>query len=248
MSNNLIYLVYSLRDFLIKSKRAVFLTGSGISKESGIPTFRGKDGLWKQYDPSKLASISAFLDNPALVWEFYHYRQDLISKCHPSRAHLAISQIQKEKENSWVLTQNVDNLHNQAGSKNIIELHGNIFRISCINCGYNDNYNVIMGVPPRCPKCGNVLKPGVVLFGESLPQKDWTKAIEIASSCDIMFVIGTSLNVSPVNTLPSYAKENNAVIIEINPELTWLSESADFSLKGSASDVLPKIHDLLKCG
>jgi NAD-dependent deacetylase len=159
---------------------------------------------------------------------------------------LAISQIQQEKENTWILTQNVDNLHKKAGSKNIVELHGNIFRMTCINCGYNDNFNIVMGVPPRCHKCANVLKPGVVLFGEPLPQKDWIKAIEIASSCDVMFVIGTTLNVSPANTLPSHAKDNNAVIIEINPELTWLSKSVDFSLKGSASDILPKIYDSLK--
>src|SRR5215212_8330317 len=107
MSNNSICLMYLLKDFLIKSKEH-FLNGPGISKESGIPTFRGKDGLWKQHDPSKLASISAFLDNPAMAWEFYNYRQDLISKCRPSRAHLAISLIQKEKESSWILTQYVD--------------------------------------------------------------------------------------------------------------------------------------------
>lgn len=246
MSNNLLNSIYRLKDVLIKSKRIVFLTGSGISKESGIPTFRGKDGLWKKHDPSKLASFSAFLENPILVWEFYHYRQDLISKCHPNPAHLAISKIQQEKKDSWILTQNVDDLHNRAGNKNIIELHGNIYRITCINCGYNDDLNENNEMPPRCSKCKNILKPGVVLFEEPLPKKDWMKAIEVASSCNIMFIIGTSLNVSPVNTLPSYAKNNNAIIIEINPESTWLSKFVDFSLKGSASDILPKISDLLK--
>lgn len=251
MSNDLLDSIKLLKDYLIESKRTVFLTGSGISKEVGIPTFRGKDGLWNQYDPSKLASISSFLENPGLVWEFYNYRQNLISKCNPGKAHLAISQIQQKKEDTWILTQNVDNLHKRAGSKNVIELHGNIFGISCINCGSNGfmetNPNNIMDYsPPRCHVCENVLKPGVVMFGESLPQKDWTKAIEIASSCNLLFVIGTSLNVSPANTLPFCAKDNNATIVEINPELTWLSKTVDFSLKGSASYILPKIYDILK--
>jgi NAD-dependent deacetylase len=251
MSNDLLNLINLLKDYLIKSKRTVFLTGSGISTEVGIPTFRGKDGLWNQYDPSKLASISSFMENPVLVWEFYNYRQNLISKCNPGEAHLAISQIQQKKEDTWILTQNVDNLHKRAGSKNVIELHGNIFGISCINCGYNgimenNSNNIADYPPPRCHVCENVLKPGVVMFGESLPQKDWTKAIEIASSCNLFFVIGTSLNVSPANTLPFCAKDNNATIVEINPELTWLSKTVDFSLKGSASYILPKIYDILK--
>ncbi len=187
------------------------------------------------------------MENPILVWEFYHYRQDLISKCHPNQVDLAISKIQQEKKDSWILTQNVDNLHKRAHNKNIIELHGNIFRTTCISCGYNDDdLNENKDILPRCCKCKNVLKPGVVLFEEPLPQKDWMKAIEIALSYDIMFIIGTSLNVSPVNILPSHAKNNNAIIIEINPESTWLSKFVDFSLKGSASDILPKISALLK--
>ena len=160
MSNDLLNSIKLLKDYLIESKRTVFLTGSGISKEVGIPTFRGKDGLWNQYDPSKLASISSFLENPGLVWEFYNYRQNLISKCNPGKAHLAISQIQQKKEDTWILTQNVDNLHKRAGSKNVIELHGNIFGISCINCGYNgfmeNNPNNIVDSPPRCHVCENV--------------------------------------------------------------------------------------------
>ena len=166
MPNDLSYSINLLKNSLIKSKRTVFLTGSGISKESGIPTFRGKDGLWKQYDPSKLASLSAFQENPILVWEFYHYRQNLISKCNPSPAHFAISQIQQKKEDTWILTQNVDNLHNRADSNNIIELHGNIFGITCINCGYNKNVenqsNSIMDDHqnhlPRCQQCKKCTK------------------------------------------------------------------------------------------
>ncbi|MER5175319.1 MAG: NAD-dependent deacylase [Candidatus Nitrosocosmicus sp.] len=237
-----------LKDSLTRSKRIVFLTGSGISKESGVPTFRGKDGLWKLHDSSKLASISAFLKNPTLVWEFYHYRQDLISKCSPNLAHLSISQIQQDKKDTWILTQNVDNLHKRANSNNIIELHGNIFKTNCINCGFSDGelFDIIADILPRCKECKNVLKPGVVLFGEPLPSREWNNAIKVASSCDIMFIVGTSLNVSPANSLPTYAKDNNAVLVEVNPETTWLSKSMDFSLKGSAVDILPKIFNLLR--
>lgn len=236
-----------LRDILVNSKRLVFLTGAGISQESGIPTFRGNDGLWKTHDPAKLATISSFLENPSLVWGFYSYRQKLISKSQPNPAHLAISKIQERKKgDSWVLTQNVDNLHRLAGSKNIIELHGNIFKLSCIRCGYSDYMDMDMVLPPKCTDCESVLKPGVVMFEEALPQKEWTTAIELSSSCDLMFIVGTSLNVSPVNTLPSYAKDNNAVLVEVNPEETWLSRFMDFSIKGLSADVLPNIYKLMK--
>lgn len=234
-----------LRDILVKSKRFVFLTGAGISQESGIPTFRGNDGLWKTHDPAKLATLSSFLENPSLVWGFYSYRQKLISKCRPNPAHLAISKIEEQKKgDSWVLTQNVDNLHRLAGSKNIIELHGNIFKLSRIRCGYGGYVDMVL--PPKCTGCESVLKPGVVMFEEALPQKEWGTAIELSSSCDLMFIVGTSLNVSPVNTLPSYAKDNNAVLVEVNPEETWLSRFMDFSIKGSSADVLPNIYNLMR--
>jgi NAD-dependent deacetylase len=238
-----------LRDILVKSRRLVFLTGAGISQESGIPTFRGGNGLWKTHDPAKLATLSSFLENPSLVWGFYSYRQKMISKCRPNPAHLAISKIEEQKKgDTWVLTQNVDNLHRLAGSKNIIELHGNIFKLSCIRCGYSGymDMDMDMVLPPKCTGCESVLKPGVVMFEEALPQKEWGTAIELSSSCDLMFIVGTSLNVSPVNTLPSYAKDNNAVLVEVNPEETWLSRFMDFSIKGSSADVLPNIYNLMR--
>jgi NAD-dependent deacetylase len=167
----------------------------------------------------------------------------LISECHPNGAHIAISNIQQQKKDSWVLTQNVDNLHERAGSNNIIKLHGNIFKVYCIHCGHHGNMD--RDAPPLCPNCNNVLKPGVVLFGETLPQKEWTKAIEL-SSCDLMLIIGTSLNVSPANTLPLYAKDNNAILAEINTETTELTKLMDFSLQGTASQIMPKIMGLLE--
>jgi NAD-dependent deacetylase len=244
MLRNLLDSIKLLKSILPKSEHLVFLTGAGISKESGIPTFRGYGGLWKTYDPMKLASVSAFIEDSSLVWEFYAYRQKVISECHPNVAHMAISNIQQQKKDSWVLTQNVDNLHERAGSKNIVKLHGDIFKVYCIHCGYYGNMD--RDVPPLCPNCNNVLKPGVVLFEETLPKKEWAKAIELSSSCDLMLVIGTSLNVSPANTLPLYAKDNNATLVEINTEATELSKLMDFSLQGTASQIMPKIKGLLE--
>jgi NAD-dependent deacetylase len=238
----------SLKLLLSKSNKLVFLTGAGISKESGIPTFRGNDGLWKQYNTSQLASIAAFKESPQLVWDFYRFRQNLISKCKPNAAHLAISQIQHKKKDTWILTQNVDNLHRKAKSNNIIELHGNIFKTVCISCGNKDNCQINISSLksiPICSLCKNILKPAVVLFGEPLPINEWDNAIKISTSCEIMFIIGTSLNVSPANYLPIYAKENNAVLIEINPERTGLSKYMDYTLNGPAAAILPQIYQLL---
>jgi NAD-dependent deacetylase len=237
-----------LEPIILDSKNLVFLTGAGVSRESGIPTFRGNEGLWKTHDPVKLSSLSAFIENPLLVWDFYCDRIKLISTCYPNEAHIAISKIQEHKRNSWVLTQNIDNLHRKAGNNNIIELHGNIFTAKCIRCNYNRNVDekLEVKIPPSCPYCNDIIKPGVVLFEESLPQKEWTIAREICSSCDLMFVIGTSLNVYPVNSLPLYAKNNNAVIVEINTESTPLTRFTNFSFRGTASKIVPQIKNLLE--
>ena len=171
----------------------------------------------------KLASVSAFIENPSLVWEFYAYRQKLISECHPNGAHIAISSIQQQKRNSWVLTQNVDNLHERAGSNKHHKTTWKYFQSILYSLWLLWKYGNMYF--PLCPNCNNVLKPGVVLFEETLPQKEWTKAIELSSSCDSMLIIGTSLNVSPANTLLLYAKDNNAILVEINTETTELTKS-----------------------
>ena len=239
----------NIKEHLVNSQKLVFLTGAGISKDSGIPTFREPDGLWKKYDPAKLASLSAFFDNPKLVWEFFKDRQKLIKDSYPNGAHKAISEIEKLNKNSSILTQNIDGLHQRSGSKNIIELHGNIFETICIHCDYSekiDTSDIQFSVPPLCKKCGKILKPNVILFEEALNQEKWSKAIEIASTSDIMFIIGTSLNVMPANLLPKYAKKNNAILIEINPDTTTMSSYMDFSINDSATTVLPQILKLLK--
>lgn len=228
-----------------KSKNLVFLTGAGISKESSIPTFRDPDGLWRKYDPAKLASFSAFISDPQLVWEFFHDRQKSIMTKEPNKSHIAISEIETIK-NSWVLTQNIDGLHIKAGTKNLVELHGNIFNVKCIKCNFKDEFNIECEIPPLCNNCGSILKPDVVLFEESLSSKNWDKAIDVTSSCDAMIIVGTSLEVGPVNSLPNLVYKNNGFIVEINPQNTWFTPYANFSLRYSGSVVLPEIAKELK--
>jgi NAD-dependent deacetylase len=225
-------------DRLKKAEKFVFVTGAGISQESGIPTFRGKDGLWRKYDPMKLATIEAFNDNPKLVWEWYEERRQNILAAKPNPGHLAISGLEKYKQVS-VLTQNIDRLHQRAGSTQVFELHGSIVTIKCTVCDFKDLLvSSFSQLPPFCI-CGNMLRPDVVWFGESLPQDVWKSAIEQASSCDVMIVVGTSLAVSPANLLPVYAKQNGATMIEVNIKQTPMSSSMDVSLRSSAASALP---------
>lgn len=238
-----------LKKIVENSKKIVFLTGAGISKESGIPTFRDKDGLWKKYDPTLLASHTAFIENPNLVWDFFYSRQRLICQSDCNDAHKAIGMMEKiYKKDCWTITQNIDGLHQRAGSSNVVELHGNIFGVVCIHCGTRGEYHHSIFFKifnedklPKCSICTKILKPNVVLFEEPLPQDNWNNAIELSSSCDVMIIVGTSLNVSPANTLPYYAINNNTILIEINPELTWMTSYMHYTLRGSASKILPKV-------
>ena len=228
----------------IKSKfpeinQIVFVTGAGISQESGIPTFRGKDGLWRNYDAMKLATIDAFYDNPKLVWEWYNERRNNIFAAKPNNGHFAIAELEKHAEVT-VLTQNIDGLHQKAGSSRVLELHGSIVTIKCTVCDYREDITSDFSeFPPLC-KCGNILRPDVVWFGESLPLDVWKDAIKTASQCDLMIIAGTSLVVSPANTLPIYAKQNNAILIEVNPENTEMSRDVDLAIKNTSAVALPE--------
>jgi len=229
-----------ISDRLKKAEKIVFVTGAGISQESGIPTFRGKDGLWRKYDPMKLATIDAFYEDPKLVWEWYEERRKNILAANPNPGHTAIAELEKYKQVS-VLTQNIDGLHQRAGSTQVYELHGSIITIKCTVCDFKDKIvSSFLQLPPLC-KCGNMLRPDVVWFGESLPQDVWKSAIEQASLCDVMVVVGTSLAVSPANLLPLYAKQNGAAMIEVNIEQTPMSSSMDISLRSSAASTLPDL-------
>ena len=227
------------------SKKIVFVTGAGISQESGIPTFRGKDGHWRNHDPMKLASIDAFFDDPKLVWEWYEDRRKNILAAKPNEGHFTISKMEKFKD-VVILTQNIDGLHQRSGSTNVLELHGSIIRIKCTVCNFSDNTTENFELlPPKC-ECGNILRPDVVWFGEALPQDVWKNAMKEASTCDIMIIAGTSLVVSPANTLPIYAKQNGATLIEVNPEKTVMSNDMDLSIQATSANALPKILAILK--
>ena len=230
----------TVADTIKAAKKIVFVTGAGISQESGIPTFRGKDGLWRKYDPMQLATIDAFFDNPKLVWEWYEERRKNILNAQPNLGHTAIAQLEKYKE-VVVLTQNIDGLHQRAGSTNVLELHGSIIRIKCTVCNFKDEITTsFRDLPPSC-RCGSMLRPDVVWFGEPLPQDVWQRAIIHASSCDVMIIAGTSLVVSPANSLPVFAKQNNSLLIEVNPEETLMSSEMDLSIKATSAKALPNL-------
>jgi NAD-dependent deacetylase len=235
----------SIEDQLKNAKKIVFVTGAGISQESGIPTFRGNDGLWRNYDAMKLATIDAFYEDPKLVWEWYNERRKNVFGTKPNLGHQAIAELEKFS-NVVVLTQNIDGLHQIAGSSKVLELHGSIVKIKCTVCDYNDEIlTEFSEIPPLCT-CGNILRPDVVWFGEGLPQDIWEEAIFHANSCDVMVIAGTSLVVSPANTLPIYAKQNNAILIEINPDETVMTTDMDLSVRSTSATALPQLVSIFK--
>lgn len=229
-----------IASILTNAEKIVFVTGAGISQESGIPTFRGADGLWRKYDAMKLATIEAFYENPKLVWEWYEERRNNIMAAKPNPGHYAIAELERIKS-VHVLTQNIDGLHQRAGSIKVYELHGSIIMVKCTVCDFKDaTMSNFSQVPPVCT-CGSILRPDVVWFGEQLPQTVWQEAMRHASSCDVMVVVGTSLSVSPANLLPAYARQNGATLVEINPEETLMSQEMDLSIRSSAAKALPRL-------
>jgi NAD-dependent deacetylase len=234
-------MIDTLENTLRKAKKLVFLTGAGISQESGIATFRGTEGLWQKYDPVKLASVQGFRDDPKLVWSWYNDRRRKILAANPNPGHIAIANLQNNREVS-VVTQNVDGLHHRAGSREVMELHGNIFATKCTKCDFRGNIgHEFSGLPPSCKICGSYLRPDVVWFGESIKQEVWKEAVMHSMTCDVMIVVGTSLAVSPANSLLLYAKNAKATLIEVNPASTPFSDEMDFSIRETAADGLPKL-------
>ncbi len=223
------------------ARSVVVLTGAGVSAESGVPTFRGKDGLWNNHRVEELATPQSFARDPVLVWEWYDWRRGLIDACEPNPAHHAIANMEERFEQFLLVTQNVDGLHHRAGSRQLVELHGNIWRMRCTTEGtiIENDQVPLPDVPPVCAKCGGLLRPDVVWFGESLDESVITEALRAAETCDLMLVAGTSAVVYPAASLPSIAKRNHATVIEINIEPTPLSRNADHSIFGRASEVLP---------
>jgi len=237
--------VKELFDKLTQVSRFTVLTGAGISAESGVPTFRGKEGLWKKHKPEDLATPQAFTRNPELVWEWYHYRREMAEKASPNPGHYALVELEALLANFTLITQNVDNLHVRAGSKNLLELHGNIFRARCSRDGMVFQLPSTSETLPHCPACGELLRPDIVWFGEALPEQEMKRAAAASIEADYFLVVGTSGLVYPAAGLPLLAHQNLAMIIEINPEKTPLSEFTVYC-PGKASEILPLLVETVK--
>jgi NAD-dependent deacetylase len=230
------------------ARAIVAFTGAGVSAESGVPTFRGADGLWSKLKPEELASMSAFMKNPAMVWEWYAHRKKIMSGIEPNAGHRALVRMEKLTDSFAVITQNIDNLHRRAGSRNVHELHGNIERNYCMKCGtpYGSDFTVADSGLPLCQACGGLVRPDVVWFGEMLPEDQWDASVRAAEGADLFMSIGTSGVVYPAASLPLIAKRAGAYLLEINPEPTPLTPQADEFLQGASGVILPLIADALE--
>ena len=209
-------------EFIKKSKYLVTFTGAGVSVESGVPAFRGQGGLWTKYDP-KVLDIDYFMKFPEKSWPviieiFYQY----MGKAKPNAAHLILAKWEKKGLLQMIITQNIDNLHYEAGNRNIIEFHGNTRNLICLECRkiYKVDKNLLENIPPRCSVCKSILKPDFVFFGEAIPTEAYSACIQAAQKCDVLIVIGTTGEVMPANLIPGLAKNNGARIIEINPHIS----------------------------
>lgn len=233
-----------------KAKRAVVLTGAGVSTPSGIPDFRSEGtGLWAKNEALEVASLSTFRYEPERFYEWFRPLASRIVSAQPNPAHIAIAELEKEGLLQAVITQNIDVLHQKAGSQNVIEMHGTLRTLSCTQCFYQEESAsyltpfVEKGIVPRCPKCDGIFKPDVILFGEQLPQKAWSAAEAEARQCDLMLVIGSSLEVLPVASLPMQALDRGAHLIIINQTPTYIDVRADITLLGDAAEMLPDITE-----
>lgn len=222
------------------------LTGAGASAESGVPTFReAQAGLWEQYDPLELATPEAFLRDPKLVWQWYAWRRELISRVEPNAGHHALVELARISRQFTLVTQNVDELHQRAGSEYVVEFHGNIFNNRCFdgNCDVGDADTEAS--PPKCPHCGGYVRPGVVWFGEQIPSDALELANNAAVACDVFMSIGTSSHVWPAAGLADAARQNGAMVVEINPDVTSQSSHSRYRLAGKSGVILPELVRLL---
>jgi NAD-dependent deacetylase len=231
-----------IRGWLESARSIAVLTGAGISAESGIPTFRGPGGLWREYRPEDLATPQAFARDPKLVWEWYDWRRGLIARAQPNAGHRALAKIERRDSRFTLITQNVDGLHDRAGSRNILKVHGDIWMMRCSACGREreDQRTPLPDLPPRC-ECGALERPGVVWFGESLSMETWARAERAAREAELFLVIGTSAVVYPAAGLIETAKSAGARVVEINVEKTSVSGLVDLSLRGPAAEILAGI-------
>ncbi len=228
-----------------RARSCVMLTGAGVSAESGVPTFRDAiSGTWSNFNVEEFATPEAFRKNPKKVWEWYEYRRNLLKDINPNQGHYAIAELERIYSDFWLVTQNIDGLHRKAGNKNVLEIHGNIYRNKCFEENtIVDNISVGEEVPPKCPNCGSYVRPDVVWFYEPLPKYEMEKAIEVSSRCDVFIVAGTSAIVYPAAELPIVAKNAGAYVMEINIEKTLISTQRDVTILGKTGIVLPKLTE-----
>ena len=238
--------VQSAARALARSRRLGVFTGAGVSKESGIATFREPEtGLWAQYDPMELATYEAYVRRPAFVWSWYEHRFGAAAAAAPNPGHRAIAELEHLLPRVSVVTQNIDGLHQRAGSSDVIELHGNMLRFKCLSGRHTgfvlDDFAGQDEKPPRCPDCGDPLRPDVVWFGEALPADAIDRAQALSAACDVMLVVGTSGVVYPAAGLPFLAAEAGATVIDVNPERDALAAAAEIFLRGPGGEVLPQL-------
>lgn len=237
--------MHAVREWLRDASSIAVLTGAGVSAESGVPTFRGgpgAPGLWNQYRPEDLATPGAFARDPKLVWDWYDWRRSLIAEAKPNPGHYALVEAEARARKFTLITQNVDGLHELAGSRNVLRLHGSIWILRCVECRREreDRRTPLPVIPPRC-ECGGMLRPGVVWFGEPLPSKIWQAAETAARDSDLFMLIGTSALVYPAAGLATIAKSSGARVVEINIAETGLSDSIDEFLQGRSGELLPQL-------
>jgi NAD-dependent deacetylase len=243
--------VSQLAQRIQSASKITVLTGAGVSAASGVPTFRGEEGLWKSYSPQELATPEAFRRDPKLVWEWYDWRRSLISKCRPNPAHHIIALWSIRYPGFTLITQNVDGLHEKAGTRNVIRFHGSIWEVFCWkDCDLSPprwTYDAVPvpSIPPPCPYCGGIIRPGVVWFGEGIDTEVLDKSAK-ALTCDLFITVGTSAQVYPAAGLVSGARSRGAFTVEINLEATPASEMVDLSIQGAAEVILQKIEDVIQ--
>lgn len=241
---------HELVDRLARARRVAALTGAGISAESGIPTFRDPGGLWETFKPEELANVQAFLRNPRLVQAWYSHRRSVAEEKAPNPGHEALAELENLVSDFLLVTQNVDNLHQRAGSTKMAELHGNITRSYCIDCGkaatHEETKSIASGVAARCSACGGYIRPDVVWFGEMLPEGVMEQAGEAAQRAEVFLSIGTSAVVYPAARLPLLAKERGAYVAEINIEASAIAGYVDEVVLGKAGEVLPALVQAVK--
>jgi NAD-dependent deacetylase len=232
-----------LKEVIQTRRPLTVLTGAGASAESGVPTFRGSEGsLWRDHDPQELATPMAFVRNPRLVWEFYQDRRRMVAECLPNRGHDALARFERHDSDTWVVTQNIDGLHTDAGSEQLIEMHGSLWRVRCTHCRYQDeDRDLDLDLPPKCPDCGHVLRPAVVWFGESYAPSVLMEIDHLLSRGGTFMVIGTSGAVQPAAFFAGIARSRGAFVVEVNPDETLIVDDMDLIIRERAGDVLPEV-------